>query len=719
MPIPSQVDIFEPQPPDEQLSTTSSVPGHQRHDWNFQHHPDGSYAEVPPRGIPSKKRKRKVPTLQPDKWEPYKARILELHVNNGLPLSEVQRLIEAETGFGANLRQYRTRISQWGYDKNVKPNEMSAIVRKQQHRSLNEPGKAPLRFKIRGNVVEKPKVDRWMQRHGVPQDSLYAPSPEAATPSALSCWTMSESGSPAPSPSSFPGSVPPTQLPSPTDMAPVHHQIPLGPFSTEVINPSRNSFMSQRPPQLLENYKTSTDMSCSVGKWTNQVEAQDGLLTRIHSEQSGLQTSPGITSGVLYKGVRADWTVQRSSPTDNGNWTMDGISDERNDSPTTTDGSETECSNLRPQPPASSARSASALEFVVRAHLYPTPGEDLLCRFDDQICSITCHRERPPEISASLLWSSALRWPALFRGIAAISEFNDSREGTHLRSFAFSQLKLSIHMLFSKVDDMHLEAALATSLVMAQCDGWCGCPGMCSEHIDLPGRRRWPNTAMNMQKQRVREGARGPRPLEFCCSSHVYLDVIRSLIPFRVGKVGYTEILPVNQSDRARFAVDPLMGCTATLFPLISATAALVQLVECRHRYAWPFPGRRPYGNSSSIISLAQDLKNQLEEWSVPFAPDVFQHPEDSDCRIYHSIQMAEAARHATLLNLHQAVPEVPGEPSMVMAGEVLGRLLDAMPESIRTSFREIFPLLAAGALIDAEDIEWLSKRASNHHIAT
>ena len=46
-------------------------------------------------------RKRKAPTLCAKAWEPYKARILDLHVANKLPLRDVKTMIEAEFGFSA------------------------------------------------------------------------------------------------------------------------------------------------------------------------------------------------------------------------------------------------------------------------------------------------------------------------------------------------------------------------------------------------------------------------------------------------------------------------------------------------------------------------------------------------------------------------------------------------------------------------------------------
>ena len=78
-------------------------------------------------------------------------------------------------------------MSQWGKDKNVKPQEMRAIVRKRQKRKLVEGTKGELVFDVRGNPVEPQKIDRWMKRHNVPESVLYVPSPAACKLSHHSC----------------------------------------------------------------------------------------------------------------------------------------------------------------------------------------------------------------------------------------------------------------------------------------------------------------------------------------------------------------------------------------------------------------------------------------------------------------------------------------------------------------------------------------------------
>ncbi|PVI02948.1 TPR-like protein [Periconia macrospinosa] len=147
---------------------------------------------------PVQLRKKKAPTLREKQWAPYKDRILQLHIEMKMSLPQVKKKMEEEYGFKAELRQYRSQITRWGLDKNVKTQEMKAIVRKRQRRKLIETDKNELEFKVRGTQVSSLKIERWMKRQKLPDSLLYAPSPTASTPSDLECRTISERGSPAP-----------------------------------------------------------------------------------------------------------------------------------------------------------------------------------------------------------------------------------------------------------------------------------------------------------------------------------------------------------------------------------------------------------------------------------------------------------------------------------------------------------------------------------------
>jgi hypothetical protein len=69
--------------------------------------PDGTNdVHVQPMAPPPKLRKRKAPTLHRDEWEPVKARVIELHITQGLPLPKVKEIVEEEfksSGFTATL----------------------------------------------------------------------------------------------------------------------------------------------------------------------------------------------------------------------------------------------------------------------------------------------------------------------------------------------------------------------------------------------------------------------------------------------------------------------------------------------------------------------------------------------------------------------------------------------------------------------------------------
>jgi hypothetical protein len=68
---------------------------------NSQPPSDTQDTAAPSMGPPTRTRKRKAPTLCADAWEPYKARIIELHIEQGLPLGKVKDTIEDEFAFTA------------------------------------------------------------------------------------------------------------------------------------------------------------------------------------------------------------------------------------------------------------------------------------------------------------------------------------------------------------------------------------------------------------------------------------------------------------------------------------------------------------------------------------------------------------------------------------------------------------------------------------------
>ncbi|SCO78170.1 uncharacterized protein FRV6_02383 [Fusarium oxysporum] len=215
---------------------------------------------TPTTGPPRKNRKKKAPTLRDEDWEPFKDRILELYETHKLPLEKVKTMIEEEFGFTAQPRQYQSRITKWGKDKNIKKVEMTAIVRKHQQREILETGKRKLCFTVRGREVEADKIDRWMDRNNVPRNDLYAPSPAA-----FNCRTISERGSLAHSPAlsemnlafSSGGITPVAQSPTASSPALSVRGIIQGRGST-FTGQSPAPFYQALPAQLSASYPSAT-----------------------------------------------------------------------------------------------------------------------------------------------------------------------------------------------------------------------------------------------------------------------------------------------------------------------------------------------------------------------------------------------------------------------------------------------------------------------------
>lgn len=152
--------------------------------------------------------------------------------------------------------------------------------------------------------------------------------------------------------------------------------------------------------------------------------------------------------------------------------------------------------------------------------------------------------------------------------------------------------------------------------------------------------------------------------------------------------------LMLSQSPSAQ--LDPLMGCSGTLFPIIGRVANLVRWV-CKNE-----------SNSPSMISKARSLEDDLKRWKVP---PPFNRPSDQDVRTLQCRQMSEAYRWAALLYLYQAVPELPSAPASKLGKKVLKLLATTGPEDDAIII-QIFPLMAAGCeATNEEDRQWVRDR--------
>jgi hypothetical protein len=327
--------------------------------------------------------------------------------------------------------------------------------------------------------------------------------------------------------------------------------------------------------------------------------------------------------------------------------------------------------------------------------------EMLMLRFDKQTCGILSVKDGPTENPwRTLIWPLARDSPALYHAIASMTAFHTSKEKPALRVDGMEHMRRSIRSLATSIEKMRTDTALATTLVLAFSESWDQHISTGIEH--LRGARILVNQALVSHKKRNLSGDDLAR-LKFLCNTWVYMDVIARLTSIDEDEnTDFDQVLaplnfPINQMN-ANTEIDPLLGCAATLFPLIGKAANLCRKV------------RKVETNSIAIISQAIELKEAIERWSPPPGTS-FERPEDPTSEIQHALQTAEAYRYATLLYLHQAVPEIPSLTSAQLAKKVLVYLA-TVPLSSRLVIVQIYPLLAAGCEAwDKEDRQWVEDR--------
>lgn len=339
--------------------------------------------------------------------------------------------------------------------------------------------------------------------------------------------------------------------------------------------------------------------------------------------------------------------------------------------------------------------------------------EMLLAQFDRHTCGILSVKDGPNENPwRTVIWPLAQDSKHLYHAIASLTAFHSSKASPELRMDGMRHMHKSVTKLATSLNNMkfddgltgnEIEAALATTLVLAFSESWDRHVSTGIKH--LKGAKYFVSQAVVKHQQALEAGkntAQQLNRLKFLCNSFIYMDVIARLTSLEEDDFGDLDnvLATFNEPSENMPEIDPLMGAASTLFPLIGRVAAIVTRV------------RKSATNSFTLISDAIDLKKRIEQWQPP-APVSFEIPEDPTSEVQHSIQTAEAYRWATLLYLHQAVPEIPSDPASILADRVL-RYLATVPLSSRAIIVQIYPLLAASCeAISEEDRDWVRNRWS------
>lgn len=339
--------------------------------------------------------------------------------------------------------------------------------------------------------------------------------------------------------------------------------------------------------------------------------------------------------------------------------------------------------------------SADAMANLSRGSELPAGSQEMLVlRFDKHTCGILSIKDGVHENPwRTLIWPLAKNTPALYHAIFSLAAFHSCKENPEMRVHGVEHMRQSITYMVQNIQNMRADAALATSLALAFADTWDQHTRTCIQH--LRGARALVSQVLRAGMQNGLYGEDLER-VRFLYNTWFYMDVIARLTSRDDCSDEDVESPAFHLLKGAVHEIDPLMGCAVTLFPLINKAARLIQRV------------RKSKTNSISLISQAIELKRVIEQWDPP---GVFEPPEDPTSEVQHSIQIAHAYRWATLLYLHQAVPEMPSEPAPEIAKRVL-ILLATVPASSRTTIIQMFPLLAAGCeAVEEEDRNWVMGR--------
>ncbi|QIX01065.1 hypothetical protein AMS68_006582 [Peltaster fructicola] len=350
-------------------------------------------------------------------------------------------------------------------------------------------------------------------------------------------------------------------------------------------------------------------------------------------------------------------------------------------------------------------------------NLAPDSPEMLALRFDKLTCGILSVMDGPTENPwRSLIWPMTQQSPALYHAVTAMTAYHSSTDLPVLRLAGHYHKHASIQYIQEGIRDnsMSDQTAIATALALGFSESWDQHTASGNTHIK--GAQALVKRALAEHQENPLQGEELGR-LKFLCNAWVYMDVIARLTAVDsddsndfdnaflfCGAAPTTELghgFGIDFGMPVDARLDPLMGCASTLFPLIGRVANLVKKVF------------RSQTNSPSVISQANDLRLLLETWEPP---DFIEPPEDPTSQVQHALQTAEAYRWATLLHLHQSVPELPSVPSSELGQKVL-TYLATVPLASRTTIVQIYPLMVAGCeAATEEDRQWVRDRWTAMH---
>ncbi|KAF5683477.1 c6 zinc finger domain-containing protein [Fusarium circinatum] len=354
--------------------------------------------------------------------------------------------------------------------------------------------------------------------------------------------------------------------------------------------------------------------------------------------------------------------------------------------------------------------SPSSSKTHPRSPLYRVPQldsdspENISVLFDRRICEVLCIKDSSSGNPwRKIVWPMAKEHTALYHALAAMTCFQGFNDLPQHRAIGLRHLNYAVQQLaVMETSDCKPEATISTALAVSLAQAWCHPRSSTTTSYIRKGAELLRKALIEHQSsQRPRDELSG---LGFLSNIWIYMDTITRITCHD----GYVMDLPL-MSDCSLFSskslgstIDPLMGCARPLFPLLGSVADLVNRVRRRQEKL----------NSPAIVSEAVRLRTSIERWEPSTEFDEEPQETQLSSSTIDLIQTANAYKWATLLFLHQAVPELPTQVSLQdMARKVL-TLIATVPVDSHAAIFPVMPLMIAGCeATEMEDRTWVSDR--------
>ena len=351
-----------------------------------------------------------------------------------------------------------------------------------------------------------------------------------------------------------------------------------------------------------------------------------------------------------------------------------------------------------PTPSNSFSSSARSTDHSIPMQLQdPLYSPETISRcFYNETCGVLSVKDGPTENPwRTLIWPLARDCPALYHAIASMTSFHQSWQCPPMRIQGIDHMHTAVQALAEGLQNMRFDAAISTTLVLAFAESWDVHISTGINHIK--GAKVLIDQALVQHRQVPKRGEEWTR-LKFLCNTWIYMDVIARLTSADDDESNDVDAVydSIHSIGETEASLDPLMGCAHSLFPIIGRVATLIRKL------------RKSSRGCPDLVPQAMHLKSQLEKWTPP---SHVENPEDETTSPRDSIKTATAYQYATLLYLHQAFPEVPSLPALVLAKRALCELAAVEPSS-RSCIIHIYPLMAAGCEMVVEgDRAWVVQR--------